>query len=340
MSKCINSSIRLFFTTAIFFLSTFLSLAQFSIHGTYDAYLASSRNAKDSLPFMVSSAAINQMDLNLLELEFRYETKLLTAHLAPAVGSYMRKNYSTELPWRRNIYEGYLEAKWKKSKIALGSFSSPYTQETPRGVDQLSYSRSLAAEYVPYYVAGLRWSQDWSSQFSTQFFITNSWQRLSLSGVRPSLGALLQWKFDTWNLNWSHFYGDLAPIGKLPPVLAQNRWRFFQEINANKKVGNLAFQACAYLGLQRHLQQNYLWGQVNVQLQKEFDKHFSVSSRFEYFYDPQQVLSTFDQGGFGSFSVGYLKEFAPVLQLGQELRYFAGSGQQIPVLYSFLRLKF
>lgn len=328
------------FIANLFLLSTFASFGQFSIHGTYDAYLASSRNAKDSLPFMVSSAAINQMDLNLLELELRYETKLLTAHLAPAMGSYMRKNYGSELPWRRNIFEGYLESKWKKSKLAFGSFSSPYTQETPRSVDQLSYSRSLAAEYVPYYVAGLRWSQEWSSKFSTQFFITNSWQRLNFSGVRPSIGALFQWKFDKWNLNWSHFYGDMSAIGKLPPILAQNRWRFFQELNANKQFGSVAFQACAYLGLQRHLDQNQLWGQVNVQLQKKFEKQFSMSGRLEYFYDPQQVMSAWGGSALGSFSVGYLKEFAPVLQLGQELRYFVGSGQQIPLLYSFLRLKF
>ena len=86
----------------------------------------------------------------------------------------------------------------EKNEWAVGTFSSPYTQETPRGVDQLSASRSLAAEYVPYYVAGLRWTRSWSRQLKTQFFVTNGWQRLIFSGVRPSLGLLVQYEKKNW----------------------------------------------------------------------------------------------------------------------------------------------
>ena len=130
--------------------SAISSFGQFSIHGTYDSYFANSFYDKDSLSFLVSHAAVNQMDVNLFELEFRQEYKHLTLHFAPAMGSYMRRNYAAEAFWRRNVYEAYAELNLKKTKVAYGSFSSPYTQETPRGVDQLLYTRSLSAEYVPY----------------------------------------------------------------------------------------------------------------------------------------------------------------------------------------------
>ena len=313
---------------------------QFSIHGTYDTYLASSLYGKDTLPFLVSHAAVNQMDVNLFELEFRQEYKHLTLHFAPAMGSYMRRNYASEAFWRRNVYEAYAELNVNKTKVAYGSFSSPYTQETPRGVDQLLYTRSLSAEYVPYYVAGLRWTQLWSEKFTSQLFLTNGWQRLNFTLVRPSIGALFQWKFDTWNLNWSHFYGDVAPIGKIPPELALNRWRYFQEVNANYKQGTYEFQVCGFAGMQRQQQQNLWWGQANFQLRKTFDHDWCVNARAEAFYDPHQIVSSFGETVFSSLTLGYIKHCGPVLQLGQELRYFIGQQQQIPLLYSFLRLKF
>ena len=334
----------------IFVVTCFIALklqGQFSIHGTYDTYLASSLSQKDNLEFMVSHAALNQMDLNLFELEFRQEFKHLNLHFAPAMGSYMRRNYAQETFWRRNVYEAYAELKFQDAKLAFGSFSSPYTQETPRGVDQLLYSRSLSAEYVPYYVAGLRYSQQFSEKFSAQLFLTNGWQRLHFTQVRPSIGALLQWKFDTWSLNWSHFYGDIAPRGKLTATAALNRWRYFQEFNAGFKQGNYEWQACAYIGLQRSAADtnaikpdNNIWGQANLQLRKSFSNDWSLNARMEVFWDPQQVVSAWGPDLFTSISLGYIKQFGPVLQLGQEMRYFVGNEQQIPLLYTFLRLKF
>lgn len=328
-------------------LMVFKLAGQFSIHGTYDTYLASSLDQRDTLPFLVSQAAVNQVDLNLLELEFRQEFKYLNLHFAPALGSYMRRNYSQEAFWRRNVYEAYAELKFKNSKLAYGSFSSPYTQETPRGVDQLLYTRSLSAEYVPYYVAGLRFSQQFSEKLSAQFFLTNGWQRLSFTQARPSIGALLQWKFDALTLNWSHFYGDVAPKGKLTAEAAQNRWRYFQEVNIGYKKGNYEWQACAYMGLQRSqddstliLYPNRYWGQANLQVRRSFENNWSLNSRIESFVDPKQVVSQFSSPYFCSFSLGYIKQFGPVLQLGQEMRYFFGKEAQIPLLYTFLRLKF
>lgn len=320
---------------------------QFSIHGTYDTYLASSNVEFDTCEFLVSHAALQQIDLNLFELEFRHESKYLNLHFAPAMGSYMRRNYVQEAFWRRNVYEAYAELKFKKTKVAYGSFSSPYTQETPRGVDQLLYTRSLSAEYVPYYVAGLRITQQFSEKLNAQFFLTNSWQRLNFTQVRPSFGALLQWKLNQWNLNWSHFYGDIAPKGKLTAEAAQYRWRYFQELNAGLTKGKYELQVCAYMGLQRRHEdaamirlKNRFWGQANLQVRRSFDKQWNINSRMELFVDPNQVVSSFGSPYLSSVTLGYFKQCGPVLQLGQELRFFLGDELQIPVLYSYLRLKF
>lgn len=316
--------------------------AQFSLSGTYDAYAAISKKGLSHLPFMVSHSNLGQFDINLLELELRYDHKNWRFQLAPAIGSYMSNNYSAELPFRRYLYESYLQFKWKNSEFAYGTFSSPYTQETPRAVDQISATRSLAAEYVPYYVAGFRWTNKWSKQLKTQAFLTNGWQRLSFTKSRPSFGFLLQYQKNNWNFNWSHFYGDVAPKGKLDTTTAVNRWRFFQEINVAYTQNNWTFQSCVYAGLQKQNGSADLkyWLQGNVQASYTLDSKLNFNARAELIFDPNNIVFNYTPKPFSSLGLGFMYKIGPVLQCGQEFRYFVGKDLQIPVYYSFLRLKF
>jgi hypothetical protein len=333
---------RHFFILSFFFAAFFQARTQFTLSGTYDGYVGVSKKGITSLPFMVSHAKIGTYDINLLELELRYTRKAWTAQFSPAIGSYMQNNYALETPLRRYIYESYLQYAKGKNELAIGTFSSPYTQETPRGVDQLSASRSLSAEYVPYYVSGLRWTRSWTKQLKTQFFVTNGWQRLMLSGVRPSLGLLVQYEKKNWKYNWSHFYGDLAPYGKLTPALALNRQRVLQEFNVGYTNNNWTFQSCVYAGLQKQNGDSELkyWLQGNLQASYALNAHLGFNARSEIFYDPNQVVFSAVGTPFSSLSLGFMYRIGPALQFGQEFRYFLAKHTEIPVYYSFLRLKF
>jgi len=330
-----------FFLVLVFF-QVFATRAQFSLSGTYDGYVAVSKKGVSSLPFMVSHAKIGAYEINLLELELRFTHNAWSAQFSPALGSYMQNNFALEASHRRYLYESYLQYAQGKNEWAIGTFSSPYTQETPRGVDQISATRSLAAEYVPYYVSGLRWTRSWTSQFKTQLFVTSGWQRLLLSAVRPSFGLLFQYEKKNWKYNWSHFYGDLAPTGKIDPLLVQNRWRFFQEFNIGYAKNNWTLQSCVYGGLQKQTGASQLkfWLQGNLQASYTVNDQLSLNARSEIFYDPSMVVFSTANTPFTSVSSGFMYQLGPVLQVGQEIRYFLSRQIEIPVYYSFLRLKF
>ena len=163
-----------------------------------------------------------------------------------------------------------------------------------------------------------------------------------LSGARPSLGLLVQYEKKNWKYNWSHFYGDLAPSGKLSPELALNRWRFFQEFNVGYTNKDWTFQSCVYAGLQKQNGVSPLkyWMQGNLQASYALNDHLGFNARTEVFFDPDQVVFSAASTPFSSLSLGFMYRIGPALQFGQEFRYFLAKQTEIPVYYSFLRLKF
>jgi hypothetical protein len=80
--------------------------------------------------------------------------------------------------------------------------------------------------------------------------------------------------------------------------------------------------------------------QVSSLLSYALNDHLGFNTRTEIFYDPDQVVFSAASTPFSSLSLGFMYRIGPALQFGQEFRYFLSKHTEIPVYYSFLRLKF
>ena len=323
-----------------FMLFSLLSFAEekdtlrFQLHGLIDGYSTFGKsNSLGKIPYLVSSSNINSFQLNLCMMEFTWENASWKMALSPAYGSYMQQNYAAEKWYKRWIYEAYVQRNFKKSNLAVGVFSSPYTQETPKSIDQISYSRSLAPEYVPYYISGLRFQVPISKTWNISLFAMNGWQKMNYAQFSPSIGSLLTYKKNEWTINWSTYFGH-EKVSQAKEL----QTRFLSEWNVQYAHGKFLTQACFYLGTQGiNFSRN--WWQVNGQLAYSFSAKTKCYGRAEYFSDPSMVQLL--QGKLSSESIGVNYALNDVMNIGTEFRCFQSEKKAFePYQFLFFQLKF
>lgn len=315
---------KLLFLPLIFLVFSFFpktTLAQdgkFSVKGYLDFYYRTDFTQSKSRvnPYFVSSNRLDAFQVNLAYLHFEYETERYKFVFKPAYGTYMAANYAAEPPIFRNILEGYGSIKLSATKdiwLDAGIFGSPYTNESCINKLHLTYTRSFAPEYVPYYLSGLRLKLPFSPKVNLYVMALNGYQIIQNDMAKLSLGTHLEINpNDKLNINWTTFTGNTETT--FSPL---NRGRYFTDLNLNYNFeGNTSIGFCVYYGVQNRLisatsdeEESVNWGQANIQLRQRFMQKHSISTRLEYFYDPKSVQITPVNGtnGFqaGSFTLGY-----------------------------------
>ena len=307
---------------------------RFQLHGLIDGYSVFGKsNSIGKIPYLVSSSNLNSFQINLNLMEFTWENSKWKYALSPALGTYMSQNYAAEKKYKRWIYEAYIQRKFNKSSIAAGVFSSPYTQETPKSIDQISYSRSLAPEYVPYYISGLKYNRTLNSSWSLSLFVMNGWQKMDYAQFTPSFGSLLEFKRDRWKFNWSTYLGREATIQAKEP-----QTRMFSEWNIQYAYRKWMFQSCFFVGTQGiNFSRN--WGQLNGQLAYSFSDRLRWYGRVEYFMDPSNIQIA--RKHLASESLGVLYALNDVMNIGTEFRCFHSEKKAFePYQFLFFQLKF
>ena len=307
---------------------------RFQLHGLIDGYSTLGKtNEIGKIPYLVSSSNLNTFQINLNVMEFTWENSKWKYALSPAYGTYMQQNYAAEKWHKRWIYEAYVQRKFNKSSIAAGVFSSPYTQETPKSVDQISYSRSLAPEYVPYYISGLKYNRTINSSWSLSLFATNGWQKMDYSQLSPSFGSLVEFKKGNVKLNWSTYVGREKPL-----LVKELQTRMLSEWNVQYSFGKWIIQSCAFIGTQgMNFSRN--WGQINAQLSCSVKVKTKIYGRLEYFSDPSSLQLSMEKLASESLGVNYA--LSDVMNIGTEFRCFHSEKKAFePYQFLFFQLKF
>ena len=274
-----------------------LENGKISIEGMVDTYYGFDFNRSNSKDrsYAVSSARNNEFNVNLAYLDIKYKNNRVRAHLVPGFGTYMNANYENEKGTLRNLVEANVGIKLSNKKeiwLDAGILGSPYTNESAISKDHLMYTRTFAAENVPYYLSGAKISMTVNSKLNIYGYLINGWQQISDNNRFLSFGSQVEYRPNKKVLiNWDTYIGNESSI-----YSTNYRIRYFTDIYLIYKPNDKwSFTSCGYIGNQRialinNPHSNRYWGQANFTVARYTEKNAFISARVEYFSDQQAVV--------------------------------------------------
>jgi hypothetical protein len=239
--------------------------------------------------YSVSMARHNEIAINLAYLALTYSSSRLRSSLIPGFGTYMKANYASEPNILKYLVEANIGYKvWDKKNIWIdaGILSSPYSTEGPISKNQLTYTRSFAAEYVPYYLSGVKLSVPLTEKLSVFLYLINGWQQIKDQNENKSIGTQLKYQATEHLLiNWNTYTGNEVSFAR--PEFGTRYFSDFYFVYISEKWS--ASGSVYYGKQQRQGNSSAIWWQANAIGQYSISRKLSLSGRFEYFDDPEGV---------------------------------------------------
>lgn len=278
-----------------------IKLKQITIGGYLDTYYAYDFNKpKDNtIPYFVSSNQHNQVAINLGYVDLRYSSQRVRTRIVTGFGTYMNANYVNENGVFRNIVEASASVCISKKKniwLDAGVLGSPFTNESAISKDHFLYTRSLAPEYVPYYLTGLKMTLPLKDKWSVYLYVLNGWQQIEDQNNSKSIATQIEYRPNSKHLfNWNTYVGDERSIAQ-----PNFRMRYFSDFYWLYKVSpKFSFISCIYGGKQEHVfwksaksKHSSFWWQANTSCKWMLHDQHSLSFRIEYFNDIDNVMIT------------------------------------------------
>jgi hypothetical protein len=306
--------------TAMLVLSPCALLAQESdeatikVDGFLDTYFAYGFNRPfDRIrQFATSPARFNEFAVNLALIRAQYANQRVRASFGWATGTYMEANYVVEPQILQNIYEAYVGANLGNDVwLDVGVFPSHVGFESAISIVNPTYTRSLFAEFSPYFETGVRLTVPTTDKFAITFLALNGWQNIRETNNAKAGGLQFQYRVtDNVLLNYSSFLGNEAfdDSGELDP---DPQLRFFHDFYVQAGIGDkFDLWALFDIGTQELPGDDATWYTGGIIGRYEVNDRWAFSLRGELYSDPDEAIVITPPGdGFevagGSFGVDY-----------------------------------
>ncbi len=257
---------------------------------TYYAYDLNEPPGRDRA-YTTQPARDNEFNVNLAYLEAKIDREKVHGRLALQVGTSVQNNYSAEPnigtvsgpSLSRNIQEAYagyrlggdtwIDAGIMLSHIGVESFISK---------DNLLYTRSLVADYSPYYETGVRLSSKLGGAWSAQILVLNGWQNISENNTNKAIGTQVVFQpFSTFSLTYNTFFGREAAFRQLHDLIVKvspaEEWAI--QLQADFGAQDISIYA-----------PKSKWSGFSLMARRSLSKTLAVNGRIESFSDRGQVL--------------------------------------------------
>lgn len=155
--------------------------------------------------------------------------------------------------------------------------------------DNLAYSRSLMADYSPYYETGVKLTWAASSAVTAQLAVVNGWQNISKYNTPPAAGVRVDYAVSPrMTLTYDNFVGNVA----VDSLAAQVRFYqdFMVQVNPSDRWQVLAMAAIGVQGRSTGSGGTATWYGASLTAKYHPTSRVGVVARLERYADPDQVI--------------------------------------------------
>ena len=273
-----------------------------SIGGFVDTYYAWDFNRPGhgnfDRAFTTQPARHDEFNINLAFVELKVSSAHTRGRLALQAGTAVQSNYAGEPrsgsisgpELARHIQEAVVGVEATRNLwIDAGIYLSHIGQESWISRDNPTYSRSLIADYSPYYEAGVKATWIASSKVTAQLHLLNGWQNISETNQDKALGMRVDYVVSPHlTIGYDNFIGNEAPD------TVPTRLRVFNEVYAALSTDRLGVWLTLDHGLQRRAPASgtSTWYGGAAIARVKLSSEVAVSARLERFVDPDGVIVT------------------------------------------------
>ncbi len=263
------------------------------LNGFVDAYYAYdfTRPADGERRFTTQPVRHDEANVNLAWLGVTVERQKVRARVALQAGTSVQSNYageprngSTSGPdLARLIQEAVVGVKLADNVWVDGGIYNSYIGlESWSSSDNLAYTRSLVADYTPYYLSGVKLTWAPTPKLTAQFHATNGWQNISENNRSKAIGSRLDYAASSaLTLSYANFFGNERPSG------SRNVLRVFNQVMAKGTLpGGTQLQGQVDVGQQDG---SDWYGLVGI-VRQPVSPRVALIARLERYSDPDQII--------------------------------------------------
>jgi hypothetical protein len=255
--------------------------------------------------FTTQAARHDEFNINLAYVAGSLTSERVRGRLALQAGTSVQSNYASEpaigvvsgAPLSRHIQEATAGAPLAPSLwIDGGVYFSYIGLESWISRDNPTYTRSLVAEYTPYYLSGvhLTWQprigtvrrphapqQVGTSPLTVQLHVMNGWQNVSENNHGKAMGVRIDWQVSpAVTLGYGNFVGNERPQGTTSAT------RVFNQVMVKASLDHTTLQGQADYG--REAGRDW-YGMVAVG-RETLTPAVALAARLERYSDPHQLI--------------------------------------------------
>lgn len=242
---------------------------------------------------------VNSIDINVAYIDAKYSAQRVRGRLVIGAGTGFSNVISSNVFGVHNILEGtagYLIDKKREVWVDAGVFASPFTNESAITRDQLTLTRSLAAENVPYVVTGAKVSIPLSPKLVWTGYLLNDFVKEQEQANDKGINSQFEYRPDNrWLLNWNLYQGrNRYGFSNLGMGASGDVNLSFSDMYFIFKSGRrLSATGCFYLGYMQfdRDQGSKTWYSYSFIGDYKLNDKTSLTGRIERFNDPNRAIS-------------------------------------------------